>query len=65
MCESAVYTVKGSTKTLVMEETARILVEGGRITCVDNLGERKTVEGFEIAEANLIKHEILLRERKG
>lgn len=49
----------------MMQETARILVNGPRVTCVDNLGETKTVEGFEIAEANLIKHEILLRERQG
>ncbi len=65
MCESAVYTVKGSVRTLVMQETARILVDGRRITCVDNLGMTKTVDGFEIAEANLIRHEVLLRERKG
>lgn len=65
MCESAVYVVKGSERTLVMQETARLLVGSEGVTCIDTLGERKVVPGVDVVEANLLKHEILLRPRKG
>lgn len=65
MCESSVYLMKGSGRELVMEEAARVIVEAGRIVCVNTLGERRVVEGAEIAEANLVKHEILLRPAAG
>ncbi len=64
MCESAVYLVKGSEKLLVMPEAARVLVSGNDITCVDTLGDMKTVKDVELAEANLVRHEIILRPRK-
>jgi len=65
MCESAVYLVRGLTKDLVMAEAARITVVGNTITCFDTLGERRTLEGVRITEANLIKHEIILEPVKG
>lgn len=65
MCESAVYLVKGSERTLVMAEAARLLISEKGVTCVDTLGERKLVPGAELFEANLVKHEILLRPRQG
>jgi predicted RNA-binding protein len=65
MCESAVYLVQGPTKDLVMAEVARMTVAGNAITCFDILGERKTLEGVRIAEANLLKHEIILELVKG
>lgn len=65
MCESAVYLVKGSEKALVMAEAARVLVSGNDVTCVDIAGERKTLHGVELSEANLVRHEIILRPRKG
>jgi len=61
MCESTVYIVSGSEKKLVMAEVARVLVDGERVTCVDTLGERRTVDHARISEANLVKHEIVLR----
>ncbi len=64
MCESTIYLVKGSKRTLVMEEVARVVAEGSAITCINTFGERKVVEGAEIAEANLPRHEIVLRTRK-
>jgi predicted RNA-binding protein len=63
MCESTVYLVEGSDKRLVMAEAARVLVTGSSITCIDTLGERKVVDDAELVEANLLKHEILLRKR--
>jgi len=65
MCESSVYLVRGTAKDLVMAEVARMTVAGNTITCFDTLGERKTLEGVRIAEANLLKHEIILEPAKG
>lgn len=63
MCESAVYLVKGSEKNLVMAEAAKVLISGSSVTCIDVLGERKVVDGAELVEANLVKHEIILRKK--
>ena len=65
MCESSVYLEEGSGRSLVMAEAARILFSGDKVTCVSTLGERADLEGVEIVEANLIKHEILLGRRTG
>ena len=64
MCESSVYLVEGSEKTLVMAEVARVLADGSTITCVNVLGERKAIQGAEIAETDLVRHEIVLRKRR-
>lgn len=61
MCESSVYLLKGSEKIMVMEEAARILVSGRDVVCIDPIGERKTLHGARIADANLVKHEILVK----
>jgi len=65
MCESSVFLVRGSRRELVMDEVAKVIVEGKKVVCVNALGERRTLEGSEIAEANLLKHEILLRPAVG
>ncbi len=64
MCESAVYLVSGSEKLLVMAEAAKVLVSGNDITCVDTLGDAKTIREVELLEANLVRHEIILRPRR-
>lgn len=64
MCESTVYLIKGSDRTLVMEEAVRVHADGAAIVCVDTLGERKVIDRAEIAEASLVRHEILLRPRR-
>ena len=64
MCESSVYLVEGSEKTLVMAEVARVVADGFTITCVNVLGERKAIQGAEIAETDLVRHEIVLRKRR-
>ena len=63
MCESAVYLLKGSEKILVMSEAARIIVDGNSVTCIDALGERHVVADARMTEANLLKHEIILKPR--
>ena len=64
MCESAIYLVEGSEKTLIMAEAARVFADGSTITCANAFGERNVVEDAEIAEANLVRHEIILRKRQ-
>ena len=61
MCESAVYLMKGSDRVMVMQEAARVLEIGRDVVCIDLMGERTTVPGARIAEANLSKHEILVK----
>lgn len=63
MCESSIYLVTDSEKSLVMEEAARLFSDGSAITCINAFGERKVVEDADIAEANLVRHEIILRKR--
>lgn len=63
MCESSVYLLKGAEKTMVMEEAARLQVFEGGVVIVSALGERLELADVEIADANLIKHEIVLRPR--
>ncbi|GEM_PF-539898 len=63
MCESSVYLVKGNEKTLVMQEAARLQIFEGGVVCVSALGDRLELADVEIADANLIKHEIVLRPR--
>jgi predicted RNA-binding protein len=47
-----------------MAEVARITVAGDTITCFDTLGDRRTLEGVRMTEANLMKHEIILEPVK-
>ncbi|UCE45070.1 MAG: CooT family nickel-binding protein [Methanobacteriota archaeon] len=64
MCESTVFLLDGEERTMIMPEAARVLITEEGVVCVDTLGERRVVEGAELHEANLIKHEILLRRRR-
>jgi predicted RNA-binding protein len=63
VCESSVYLLRGGEKTLVMKEAGRLQVSGGGVVCVSAMGDRVEVPGAEIADANLIRHEIVLRPR--
>jgi len=65
MCESTVFLMKGSEKIVVMSDAARIIVNNGGVTCIDTLGERKDVPQVRIVDANLLKHEIVLKPRSG
>ena len=65
MCESSVYLLNGSDKKVVMTDVARIIVNSDGVTCVDMLGERKEIPQVRIADANLMKHEIILKPKSG
>ena len=57
--------MKGSERVLIMSEAARIIVNNDGITCIDMLGERKEVPQVKIVDANLVKHEIILKPKLG
>ncbi len=63
MCESSVYHLKGVEKKLVMSEAARILASSDSVICISLGGDRETIPGAWIAEADLMKHEIILKSR--
>ena len=64
MCESTVYLLDDDERTMIMPEAARIMVTEQGVVCVDTLGGQRLVEGAELHEANLIKHEIILKRRR-
>ena len=57
--------MNGPDKKVVMTDVARIVVNGDGVTCIDILGERKEVPQVRIADANLTKHEIILKPKSG
>jgi predicted RNA-binding protein len=63
MCESAVYLIRGEVKSLVMQEAAKVVMTEEGAVVVDALGERQVLKDVDLLEANLIKHEILLKPR--
>lgn len=65
MCESSVYLLNGSDKKVVMTDVARIIANSDGVTCIDLLGERMEVPQVRIADANLTKHEIILKPKSG
>jgi predicted RNA-binding protein len=65
MCESTVYLLEGGIKKVVMAEAARVSINGDDALIVSISGERKTLMGVELSDADLMKHEIVLRPRKG
>lgn len=48
-------------RELVMEDAARVIVEGDGVVCINTLGEKKSIENAVIAEVNFMRHEIVLR----
>lgn len=64
MCESTVYLLEGGTKKVVMAEAARVSVTGADVVVTSLSGEQKTLVDVELSDADLMKHEIVLRPRK-
>ncbi len=62
MCESRVVMRMGGIEALVMEDTARISIDGKSMTCMDIIGQKKVVENARIAEIDLVGHRIILEE---
>ncbi len=61
MCEVAVYLLKGSERVEVMREAARVIASGNDVICLNPLGDRTTVSGAHIVEADLLKNEVVIK----
>jgi len=65
MCLSKIY-VKGTDKnTLVVNEAARVINNGGVITVSTLFGKKKDLKGYIIDEVNLVENYILLKSKEG
>lgn len=63
MCEANAYIVKDGKEELYLENVDILKPEDGKIFLKNLFGEQKVFEGV-IGEISLIKHKILLAEKK-
>jgi len=59
MCESSVFLEDDSGAKKVMEDVARITMEGRKAICVSVVGERMVLENVALKEANFLSHGIV------
>jgi predicted RNA-binding protein len=63
MCEANVYVIKNGQEELYLENVDILLPEGDKIFLRNLFGEQKTFDGA-VKEISLLKHKILLEEKK-
>lgn len=63
MCEANAYIYKDGKENLYLENVDVLIPEGGKIFLKNLFGEQKTFEGH-VKEISLLKHKILLEEKK-
>ncbi|MFQ3573608.1 MAG: CooT family nickel-binding protein [Thermodesulfovibrionales bacterium] len=63
MCEANAYIYKNGEETLYLEGVDVLIPEGDTIFLKNLFGEQKTFHG-RIKEMSLVKHKILLEEKK-
>ena len=54
----------GGEKHKLMEDVAKVVIEGTDISVIALNGDRRIVENAELAVADLMRHEIVLKPRK-
>ncbi|MDD1747091.1 MAG: CooT family nickel-binding protein [Methanomassiliicoccales archaeon] len=59
MCESVVFLEEGDEVKEVLKDVARVVVDDGVVTCTSIIGERVTLMGVRLKEANFISHGIV------
>jgi predicted RNA-binding protein len=59
MCESAVFLEEEGEARKVMDDVARIAMDGKDAVCVSLIGERMVLQGVRFKEANLLSHGIV------
>jgi len=63
MCEANVYVIRNGQEELYLENVDILLPEGDKIFLRNLFGEQKTFDGV-VKEISLLKHKILLEEKK-
>ncbi len=59
MCESSVFLEDASGAKKVMEDVARIIMDGGNAICVNIVGEKMVLENVALKEANFLSHGVV------
>ena len=59
MCQSSIYTIDSGHQELLLEDVARVEIEGAEIIMEPLFGERVSITA-RIKEIDLMKHRILL-----
>lgn len=62
MCLSTLYDGATDQGKVIMEDAARVTVNGKKITVMDILGDEKEIEGYEIEELDFLKHYAVLKK---
>jgi predicted RNA-binding protein len=66
MCLSSVYLEEAYDKKAVVEEASSLRVnETGAVEIATLFGEKKIIQGYTIAEVDLLKNTVVLREETG
>jgi predicted RNA-binding protein len=63
MCEASAYIYRDGKEELYLDSVDMLVPEGDRIFLRNLFGEQKTFEG-RLKEISLLKHKILLEEKK-
>jgi predicted RNA-binding protein len=60
MCESTLYIEENGSAKAVMQDVARIVMEGKSAVCTNVIGERLVFDNVRLKEANFLSHGIVL-----
>ncbi|MDD1769579.1 MAG: CooT family nickel-binding protein [Methanomassiliicoccales archaeon] len=60
MCESTLYLEENGSAKAVMQDVARIVMEGKSAVCTNVVGERLVFDNVRLKEANFLSHGIVL-----
>jgi predicted RNA-binding protein len=60
MCESTVFLEERGAARAVMQDVARIVMEGTNAICTNVVGERIVIDNVRLKEANFLSHGIVL-----
>ncbi|MEM2944302.1 MAG: CooT family nickel-binding protein [Methanomassiliicoccales archaeon] len=61
MCESSVFLEERGEVKEVMKDVTRIVMDGQTVVCINIIGERLTLEGVVLKEANLLSHGVVFK----
>ena len=62
MCESTVYVERGGEETELMRDVAKVEVNGKTVTCIDIMGDVKTVQGT-VRRADFVNHRFIISSK--